>query len=70
MYVFGSGGVGLVLGFTNPVGTGLVWDVSVFRLWWCGWWGGGGVLVQGLGEWDGVMSVFFIQLLHSSQYFK
>ena len=28
---------GLGLGFTNPVGTGGVWDMSVFGLRWCGW---------------------------------
>ena len=54
-FVSGGGGVGgegdkwmrgLGLGFTNPVGTGSVGRVSVFRLRWCGYGlGGGGVVL-------------------------
>ena len=43
---------GLVLGFTNPVGTGRVGRVSVFGLRWCGsvggWLGPGSVRVGGI----------------------
>ena len=47
---------GLGLCFTDPVGTGGVFDVCVFGLRWCMW----GVcrgLDQGLEGWGGVMSV-------------
>ena len=63
MYVFCSGWRewrggewmrGLILGFTNPVGTGGVLDVCVFWLWWSRWRGG---LDQRLEGWGGVMSV-------------
>ena len=53
------------MGFTNPGGTGRKWDMSL--CFGCG--GVGGVvgewlggLVQGLGEWGGVMSVFVLSL--------
>ena len=59
MYGFGSGQgewvTGLGLGLTNSGGTwGKMGYVSVFWLWWCGWyWGGGSGWVasttQGLG---------------------
>ena len=55
------GGVeGMGVGFTNPVGTGGVWNVCLC----CGgvWeWVGG--LVQSLGGWDGVMSVVILHYL-------
>ena len=51
---------GLGLGFTNPVGTGVVdGRVSVFWLWWCRW-GVDRGLDQGLERWGGVMSGFFV----------
>ena len=34
---------GLSLGCTNPFGTGGVFDMCVFWLWWCGWRVGRGV---------------------------
>ena len=56
------GGVGgewmreLGLGFTNPVGTGGVFDMCLFWLRWCGWcrWGVGRGLGPGSVRWGGV----------------
>ena len=68
MHMFGSGMRvwrggewmrGMVLDFTNPVGTGGVFDVCVSVLRWCGWcrWGLGRGFDQGLEGWGGVMAV-------------
>ena len=59
MYVFGSGRYGwmreLCLGFTNPVGTGGVLDMSVLWLRWCR--GGVG---RGLGPGSGAVGWCYV----------